>query len=500
MKLRGIAILSAVALLGAIGCGDDITNVIEQVVTPPPEVSPSPVNSVGPPTFTNTPEEPIDTPTVTPTPTPCEGELCDAICGNGVVEGAEQCDIGGICVGGANDIDTCTSPADCPGGRCTVVGGQPVSGGSCAANCTLETIRTAQYSEGTNAFVQAAAFGVPVNLSGQQTVQTGAPRLDDTIDINDEVTFRAGDIPLITKAPDIRINPAVVLGLVCACVRGIEVPSFGPGNSATGLISCGGDLEDIDYVLSQDHRTAPLDGFEINPECSHDADPDCDNQFEIVPGVFSQACREGVDENCLDHPHQVSGVGVCNSPREVEFSGSGPRGSAIIFNNTAIGLLRDAGRCDMSLAGRVPCPQLSYGPDCIPCTDDDADLGVPENNPTTTGTARAIVYNATNRANALINRGSAVPCSGNAECTEQLCGIQEVCLPLNPAMPQAGSECGMRCGGQPCQTTRTGTPFDCDQLAANPTGGLEGGSFAVCFPSIDATTIGDNVTCVTFEF
>lgn len=495
MTLRGIVIFSAVALLSAVGCGDDITNIIEEVVVTQPPVTESPAAPTTAPVLTATPT-PIETEDGTPTNTP-DG----LICGNGVVEAPEQCDIGGICIGGSNDLDACTAPADCPGGRCTVVGGQPTGANTCAANCTFESIRTAPYGAGTGALVQTGGFRVPVNLSGSQTVQTGAKRDDDTVDINGEVTFRAGDFPLITKAPDIRIDPASVPGLVCACVRGIEVPAFGPGNSATGLISCGGELEGVDYLLSQDHRTDPLEDFAVNAECSHPADPECDDEFEIVTGVVSRACREGSGADCLDHPHRVNDFGVCNGSRQAEYFGSGPVGSAIIFNNTAIGLLRDGGACDESLGGMSPCPrEEQYGPDCLPCTDDDPDKGVPENNPTTTGTARAAVFNSNNRANVPINEGSGVPCTESAQCTEQVCGIQETCVRLSPTDPSLGSECGLPCGGNPCQTTRTGKPFDCDALMADPSGGLSGGEFAVCFPSIDAAIIADNVTCTTFAF
>lgn len=513
MKLRGIGILCAVAALVLAGCGDDITNIIEQVVTPPPVESPTspppesptavpPTATAGQVTATPTATEGGDPPTPTSTPSEPSG----AVCGNGVIEDPEQCDDGGICVGGSNDLAECTSPGDCPGGRCTVVGGQPTSGGgTCSANCTLETVRTSPFGQGTGANVQALAFGVPVELQGSQTIRTGRARADDTVDINGETTFRAGDYPAVTKVDGFNLEPARVLGLVCACVRGVEVPAFGAGNSATGVISCGGDLDDLDYVLTQDHRTDPLQGFNVLPACAHDADPTCSAETEIVDGVVSRACRVGEGADCLTlaqgGTRPNTEAGYCNSAREVDFAGNGPQGSALIYNNIAIGLLMDRGLCNMGLAGMNPCPEASYGPDCIPCTDDDADLGVENNNPTTTGTAKAVVYNAGNTARAVISSGSRTPCTTNADCQgATLCGVNEICLPFNAAMPELGRECGVRCGGNACQTERSGRPFDCEELAANPNGGLNGGSFAVCFPSISARTIGDNVTCATFAF
>ena len=160
----------------------------------------------------------------------------------------------------------------------------------------------------------------------------------------------------------------------------------------------------------------------------------------------------------------------------------------------------DRGQCNLGLAGMSPCPEPSYGPDCIPCTGDDADLGIPNNNPTTTGVAQAAVLNAGNTARSIVSSGSRTPCTTSAECEDELCQVQEQCLRISAVNADLGSECGVRCGGTACQTTNAGRPFDCDALAADDTGGLEGGAFAVCFPSIGARTIGDNVTCATVAF
>ncbi len=491
MKLRFIAILLAAATFGVVGCGDDITNIIEEVVPTPTSGTAPPVTATPVPPTT----PPDGTPTVEPVCRPAEGGEA-VVCGDGDCVAPEQCDIGGICVGGDNALDPCTGPGDCTGGRCTVVGGQAAGDGSCAANCTLETIRTADYGPGTGAVVQTLSFAVPVPLTGSQTFQAGVARSDDTIDTNGETTFRAGDYPIIAKAPNIVIDPASVLGLVCACVRGIEVPAFGAGNSSTGLISCGGgQLEDLDYISTQDHHTDPLGTFVPNAECSHDPDPNCEAEFEIVPGVVSRSCREQEDAEC-NEPTENRHAGVCNSPRNLTFSGSQAAGAAIIFQNTAIGLLSDRGECNMDVAGMDPCPYADYGPDCVPCTDDDLDKGVPENNPTTTGSAAAIVYNAGNRANTTITEGSGTPCDDNTDCTETVCGISETCL----TAADDSMICGLRCGSLPCQTSSVGAPFTCSLLASNPTGGLGGGAFAVAFPSIDAATIGDNVTSVRFAF
>src|SRR5262245_41605486 len=82
----------------------------------------------------------------------------DAYCGNGNVEAVEDCDDGGVCIGGTNAgmrctgepgcigagvcldgehaLALCQSDSDCPGARC--VHCKTFGGDGCAANCTLE--------------------------------------------------------------------------------------------------------------------------------------------------------------------------------------------------------------------------------------------------------------------------------------------------------------------------------------------------------------------------
>ncbi len=485
--LKLFTIIAVGAML--IGCSDETINmIVERVdVTQPPVDTPP----VSPPTNTPTPGDPP--PTVPPSTcrTPNDGEA--VVCGDGDCVAPEECDIGGLCVGGSNEGATCTSPGDCSGGTCTVVGGQPDgNGNTCAANCTIESERQATFSADTSAFVQTAAFQVPVPLSGSQVLFTGKMRADDTVDINGETTFKAGDIPLVSKTDGLRIDPAPVAPLVCACVRGIEVPSFGPGNAGIGVVSCGGDLENVDYTITQDHHTDPVGGdFVPLAECSLAADPSCSATAEVAPGAFSEACREGEGAAC-SMPTNVH-VGTCISPRTIEFAGSGPTGSAILFNNIAIGLLQDGGRCE---AGDCTVPD--YGPDCMPCTDDDLEFGVAQSNPTTTGAARARIFNLGNNAGEVMNQGSGTACTDNSDCTGPgQCGQPERCL---PEVVGGDMICGVRCSGQACNTVQNGAPFSCSALQSDPNGGLSGGGFAVAFPSIDSATIGDNVTTALFQF
>jgi hypothetical protein len=517
MKLRLLGIAIAAAAIGLAGCGDDITNFIEEL---PPD-TPSTPPTQPPPTNTppaTQPPPPTSTPG-TPEPTNTPGA---AICGNAEIESPEECDVGGICDGGANDLAACDSATECPDGFCRVVGGAEIpGGGTCAANCTIETDNnriTSRYAQGSGSSVQLSVFRIDISLTGSQTVQAGEMRDDPVEDVNGMITFEPGDIPIRTAADDIRIDPVVVSGLVCACVRGIEVPNFGPGNAGTGVVACGESTSrQFDYVLAQDHNTDPA-GPARDPECALPLDPECDDANELPGGVLSEACLEGEDEDCMEpqnqhHPPALPAA-VCNSPRSNTFSGQGTRGSAIISNQTAIGLLQDGGRCCGTSSASMACPSVwpppdvacpfaDYGPDCLPCTDDDADFGVPENNPTTTGTAKGVIYNANNVLGLTVQEGSGLPCQTDADCNPDVCGGPEICYDEigEDMMPTGVKFCGVPCTGSACVTQKTGSLLDCDGLLSNnPSSGLRGAALAVTFPAIDSASIGDNVTSTVFVF
>ena len=307
--------------------------------------------------------------------------------------------------------------------------------------------------------MQTAVIPIHLFLSGSQALITGRPRDTAVMDPQGKVVAKPGEVPVVIKAADVEFHPVSIPGIDCACVRGIAVPDlFGPGNAGDGVIGCGDNgLTDIDYNLMQDHNTTPGSpgNFGGLPD-----DPECNAKFTFPSGAVSMACLEGTGEKCStpDFEH----IGVCNSPRVIEFSGGqAPRGSALINNNTSISLLSDRGTCAETRKSDGSCNFPDYGADCLPCTADDAVFLPAENIPTTTGTAQGTMFDAN----------------------------------TDPNNPQDITKDEV-CGGELCQTTITGSLFDCDKLNdPDPNAALAGSALAACFPTIDAAQIADNVNC-----
>lgn len=88
-------------------------------------------------TLTPTPVGSVSTATHTATATSTHTQ---SLCGNGAVNGGEDCDNGAVCFGGSNQGNACTHNSQCPGGgECRAAGGD-----GCAANCTDEASVTFQ--------------------------------------------------------------------------------------------------------------------------------------------------------------------------------------------------------------------------------------------------------------------------------------------------------------------------------------------------------------------
>jgi hypothetical protein len=302
--------------------------------------------------------------------------------------------------------------------------------------------------------------GLPITLSGligSQVLTTGAARVDVTVDDTGRPVVAAGEMPVVIRAADLRFAPVSVTGALCACVRGVEAAEFGPGNVASGSIACPeAVLSDVNTALRIDHNTASGAAGNSGTATGLADDPECDDCTVVGPlGSRSCACREGVDAACTSS-HRDS----CNSP--LAFSrggGPAPPGSAMLVLNIAIAQLQDGGACsDHARRPDGRCLFSDYGPDCLPCTDDDADLGIPRLVVATTGHGEAAVFDANNSPGVRIADGST-------------------------------------CFGTPCLAMADGNPFSCAQLAADPSGGLAGGALAACFPGLDTVPLGDTVTC-----
>jgi len=307
---------------------------------------------------------------------------------------AEDCDNGGLCVGGANAGTACTSEAqcmgdgacfggpsnlrgclsdgNCPNGVCRKC--RPYGGDGCSATCTFETNRTYTLVPGMIGADQmsidmgtsgAVVFGpfltVPLALSGTQVLTMG-----ETIN---------GQAPVVLKVDGVDLDRIPVAEIACACVRGAEArtcggtlfdvagvqsanctpgfddiescptdkacaPVHGPGNTGSGFISCGHAGFDVDYT--QDCNGTP-------------GAPPFDPVITVTEATGTPAADDG---------------------------------SGLFILTSAIGTV--VGRCTGTTA--------DYGPDREFCTPDDpvSNRGAPNSIPFTTATAAATVLNPGN--------------------------------------------------------------------------------------------------------
>jgi hypothetical protein len=129
---------------------------------------------------------------------------------------------------------------------------------------------------------------------------------------------------------------------------------------------------------------------------------------------------------CAGGPHQ----GVCNSPQHVVQSGTFAAGDTALSLPLSLTIL----------SAPAPTPPADWGPDHLPCTNDDTAAPAP---PVTvalsTGTNSVFVYDAGNIAGAKIAPGSL--CTG-APCVAQITGQGISCSALD-----LGSASGLKLGG-----------------------------------------------------
>jgi hypothetical protein len=305
------------------------------------------------------------------------GEDCDdgGLCVGGSDAGEactsdDTCDpVQGACFGGINDLRGCTSDDDCEGAPCRRC--RPYGGDGCAANCTNES--DSQYDlvrgmvgadmisivAGTSGAVVFGPFlTVPLPLNGTQVLTIG--------------TAVNGVATVTVPVDGVSLDRIPVSTIACACTRGAEArtcggvlfestgeqaanctpgfvdpevcpaeracaPVHGPGNTGSGFITCGGAGVDVEFIQ------------------------DCNG----TPGA------EPLDPL------------VVVTPRD----GSGPAddGTAFLVLTSAIGTV--VGGC----TGTAP----DYGPDGQFCTPDDpvSNRGTPNSIPFTTNTVMATVLN-----------------------------------------------------------------------------------------------------------
>ena len=363
-------------------------------------------------------------------------------CGNGVKEGTETCDDGGVCIGGDNagtacmSESTCTgtgvcvagakaehqcaSDTDCPGSTC--IHCKPAGGDGCSANCTLEhdvpvtlvkgVVEGLDIKAGTSgAVVHGDVLTIPLPLEGTQVLTVGADRGD-------------GIVPFVIKAANVHLPRIKVSTLACACVRAVPAKT------------CGGALFDTSGSLSPDCS----DGFSGAAACT--GKKPC--AFVHGPGNGSSGvlgCGAGLTGVDLNFEQNCGGSTGTPSFPSITLGGSGPAGSAILLNTTAIGTV--VGSC----TGTDP---TMYGADGEYCTNDDpvATRGVVATLPQVTGTATGVVHNANGQDNVDVG-------------------------PFNVS----------------------GTPFNCTAIAA---GSASGGAIVGAFTTCGQATVGDIVVTNRF--
>lgn len=269
----------------------------------------------------------------------CPPDNGSNVCGDGQVSSDEECDDGGICIGGSNAGTTCTADAqcngngacddgsklgyacsadtDCPDGRC--VRCKTFGGDGCAANCTNETeidfplvsgVATGDAVDvlhGTSgAVIHGGVLTIPLPFTGGEKVMVGKPGPD-------------GSVPFVIKAASVHIAKVEVSTLGEACVR------------AVALQTCGGTVFEADGTQSPSCGL----GF-IETNCPHDKP--CTSTFgsgNSASGVLGCGSA-GLGDVDLSVMQDAGGQAGTPGPIVRVISGTGPPGSARLLNSVSI--------------------------------------------------------------------------------------------------------------------------------------------------------------------
>jgi len=368
-------------------------------------------------------------------------------CPTGGAQGAEECDDGGICIGGNKAGIACTSEADCgldqdgvcvggvdsfrgcsddndcDGGSC--VRCKTFGGDGCAANCTLEnsialplepgrlassgTITAGVCRGGDNAGQPCTADAQCLGLSNGfclqgSTAAVFGPFISLPLDLSGSTAITAGKagpdgvIPVAMRASDVNLPKIPVSTIACACVRGAV--------SST----CGG------VTFYKDGSQAPncSEGFASPATCP--AEFPCaavHGPGNTASGVVGCGAS-GITPNTVNF--ELDCVGSPGQPPEepiITLADQGVPGSAFMILSAAIGTV--VGACNGTAA--------AYGPDGEFCTDDDpvSSRGTPNTVPFVTGSATGWARNVADFPGDNVGPhttfGAPFTCDGSGELT-----------------------------------------------------------------------------------
>jgi cysteine-rich repeat protein len=319
---------------------DTPTQAIPPTITSTPQFSPT-VTLTPQISPTRTPQSPTPTPT-----TPTGG----AICGDGAVQAGEQCDDGNL-EGGDGCAANCAREMSFD---CTLGCIDANDNGICGFDAgDLDDLESGAVTNGQFAVITLV-------FHGDMSFMAGRPRDTEVKTTDPNLTFPPAQIPTILKPEGMRVDPIPLVGISCNCAMALSNREFGPDLAGKGLLGCNDSgLSELDYVWTADHDISAQD-------------PTCATGF-----------REPGDPI---HPH----TGACNDVGEAAYSAGGARDSMTMFMHMRINLAPDAGRCVKD------CSVPDFGPDCLPCTDDDEPTLVIIDTPMvlTTGTGVGQVLNA----------------------------------------------------------------------------------------------------------
>lgn len=262
-------------------------------------------------------------------------------CGDTVVQPLEdeECDDGGVCVGGSLAGSFCSSDELCD---CV-----PFGGDGCAANCTVET--TIPFS-----ILPSGGTGTAYSGYSGPGVEDYQLRADGAVTVGHA---RDGKIPIVIK-DTFEFDQIHVGSLACSCLRPVARKTCG------GLASAADCTEGYTAGASVCTGTSP---------CAF-----VHGEGNVAAGVIT--CT-GLSEDDVTVTHDSS----LSSPPSIVFSGTGADGASAIWFSAA----------QYTATSCVGMPELGYGEDHQLCTDDDLPgyRGAPATWPLVTGHSSGTILN-----------------------------------------------------------------------------------------------------------